>query len=77
MRCDFYTVQSIKDWHKLGLGSILAFWMVTINGAITSTSLVILSQKSIDALNSYGQLLLDFVMKFKTNSYNSESDEIR
>ena len=30
-----------------------------VDGALTSTWLVVLSQKSIDALNSYGQLLLD------------------
>ena len=30
-----------------------------IDGAITSTLLVVLSQKSIDALKSYGQLLWD------------------
>ena len=39
---------------------MLAFWVVeTVDGAITSTWLVVLSQKSIDALNSYGQLLFD------------------
>ena len=30
-----------------------------VDGAITSTWLVVLSQKLIDALNSYGQLLFD------------------
>ena len=59
-RCDLVTWQSIKEWHKLGLGSSLAFWVIeTVDGAITSTWLVVLSQKSIDTLNSYGQLLLD------------------
>ena len=44
----------------MGLGSSLALWVVeTVHGAITSTWLVVLSQKSIDALNSYGQLLFD------------------
>ena len=60
MPCDVVTWQSIKEWPKLGLGSSLAFWVVeTVDGAITSTWLVVLSQKSIDALNSYGQLLFD------------------
>ena len=60
MPCDLLTWQSLKEWPKLGLGSSLAFWVVeTVDGAITSTWLVILSQKSIDALNSYGQLLFD------------------
>ena len=60
MRRDRVTRQSIKERHKLGLGSSLAFWMVeTIDGAIKSTWLVVLSQKAIDALNLYGQLLLD------------------
>ena len=50
----------MKEWHKLGLGRSLEFWVVeTVDGAITSTWLVVLSQKSIDALNLYGQLLLD------------------
>ena len=48
-----------KEWHKLGNGSSLAFWVVkTVDGAITSTWLVVLSQKSIDVWNSYGQLLV-------------------
>ena len=60
MPCDLVTWQSVKEWPKLGLGSSLAFWVVeTVNGAITSTWLVGLSQKAIDALNSYGQLLFD------------------
>ena len=60
MPCDLVSWQSIKDWPKLGLGSSLAFWVVeTVDGAITSTWFVVLSQKSIDALNSYGQLLFD------------------
>ena len=60
MRCDLVTRQSIKEWHKLGLGSCLAFWVVeTIGGAVTSTSFMVLSQKSNDALNSYRHLLLD------------------
>ena len=60
MPCDLVTWQSIKEWPKLGLGSSLAFWVVeTVDGAITSAWLVVLSQKSIDALNSYGQLLFD------------------
>ena len=43
----------------MGLGSSLAFWVVnTVDGAIKSTWLVVLSQKSIDAWNSYGQLLV-------------------
>ena len=42
------------------LGSSFAFWVVkTLDGAITSTWLVVLGHKSIDALNSYGQLLFD------------------
>ena len=58
--CDLVTWQSIKEWPKLGLGSSLAFWVVeTVDGAITLTWLVVLSQISIDALNSYGQLLFD------------------
>ena len=49
-----------QEWPKLGLGSSLALWVVgTVDGAITSTWLVVLSQKSIDALNSYRQLLFD------------------
>ena len=60
MRCDLVTWQSIKELHKLGLGSSLAFWVVkTIDITITSTWLVVLSQKLINALNAYGQLLLD------------------
>ena len=60
MPCDLVTWQSTKEWPKLGLGSSLAFWVVeTVDGAITSTWLVGLSKKSIDALNSYGQLLFD------------------
>ena len=60
MCCDLVTWQSIKEWHRLGLGSSLVFWVVeTADGAITSEWLVVLSQQSIDALNSYGQLLLD------------------
>ena len=43
---------------QVRLGSSLAFWVVqTIDGAITSTWLVVLRQKSVDALNSYEQLL--------------------
>ena len=58
MHCDLVTRQSIKEWHKLGLGSSLAFWVVkTINGAIASTWLVVLSKISNNAWNSYGQLL--------------------
>ena len=58
MTYDFVTWQSIKEWPKLGLGSSLAVWVVeTVDGAIASTWLVVLSQKSIDALDSYGQLL--------------------
>ena len=58
MRCDVVTRKSTKEWHKSG--SSLAFSLVkTVDGTITSTWLVILSQKSIDALNSYGQLLFD------------------
>ena len=57
------TWQSIKEWPKLGLGSSLAFWVVEMilrgEGAIIATWLVVLSQKSIDALNLYGQLLFD------------------
>ena len=54
------TWQSIKEWPKLGLGSSLVFWVVeTVDSAITSTWLVVLSQKAIDTLNSYGQLLFD------------------
>ena len=53
-----YLTKHQRMWPKLGLGSSLAFWVVeTVDGAITSTWLVVLSQKSIDALNSYGQLL--------------------
>ena len=59
-RYDLVTWQSIKEWHKLGLGGCSAFWVVeTEGGAITSTWLVVSGQKSIDALNSDGQLLLD------------------
>ena len=44
----------------MGLGSGLAFRVVkTIDGAITTTCRVVLSQKPIDTLNSFGQLLLD------------------
>ena len=44
---------------QVGIGSSLAFWVVeTVDGAITSQWLVVLSQQSIDALNSYRQLLL-------------------
>ena len=58
MCCDLVTQQSIKEWHKLGLGSSLALWVVeTIDGAITSTCG--LSQKTIGALNSYGLFLVD------------------
>ena len=47
MHCDLVTRKCIKEWHKLGLGSSLAFSLVkTVDGAITSTWLVILSQKS-------------------------------
>ena len=50
----------IKEWHRLRLVSSLAFWVVeTVDGDMTSSWLVVLSQQSIDALNSYGQLLLD------------------
>ena len=60
MPCDLVTWQSIKEWPKLGLGSSLAFWVVEkVDGAITSTWLVVLSQISIDVLNSYVQLLFD------------------
>ena len=52
MPCDLVTWQNIKEWPKLGLGSSLAFWVVeTVDGAITSTWLVGLSKKSIDAKN--------------------------
>ena len=58
-----FTWQSIKEWPKLGLGSSLAFWVVEtilrVEGAIIATWLVVLSQKSIDALNLYGHLLFD------------------
>ena len=60
MRRDLVTRQSIKEWHKLGLCNSSAFFVVkTIDGAIISTCNVALSQKSIDALNSYEKLLLD------------------
>ena len=60
MRRDFVTRKSIKEWHKLALDSSLAFSVVkTVDGAITSPWLVIVIQKSINALNSYGQLLFD------------------
>ena len=37
MCCDLVTWQSIKEWHRLGLCSSLAFWVVeTVDGAITS-----------------------------------------
>ena len=58
--CDLATWQSIKEWHMLRLVISLSFWVVeTVDGAITSSWLVVLSQQSIDALNSYEQLLLD------------------
>ena len=66
MCCDLITRQSIKEWYKLGLDSSLAFWMVqTIDGAVTSTLLVFLSQKSIDALNLHGQVLLKMGIPMK------------
>ena len=61
MRYDLVTRQSIKEWHKLGLGSSLASWVVeTLDGAITSPLLAVLSPKSIDACNSYGQILVRY-----------------
>ena len=77
MRCDLVTWQSIKEWHRFRLISNLGFWAVEmVDGAITSQWLVVSSQQSIYALNSYGQLLLDkdnairvvlFITIFETN----------
>ena len=59
MCCDLVSRKQ-EEWHKLGLGSSLAFPVVkTVDDAITVTWLVTLSQNSIDALNSYEQLLFD------------------
>ena len=53
MRCDLVTWQSIKEWHRLGLGSSLVFWVVeTVDVVITSYWLGLV-------LNSYGMILLE------------------
>ena len=60
MCCDLVAWQNMKKWHRLRLVSSLLFWMVEmVDGTITLLWLVDLRQQSTDALNLYGQLLLD------------------
>ena len=60
MRCDLVTRESIKEWYKLGPGDSLALWVVeTIDGAITSTWLVVWVRNQLMQWIRIGLFLVD------------------